>query len=104
MLNFVDAGTSTWLLAEAHADFQAESVLEAVVHFLTRYGRPRRMTFDRDTLRVGSHGLRHIPSAFCRFAARAWACNPLSARRVVRTKMRMSRDFTARLVRSAHPC
>jgi Integrase core domain len=65
--NFVDAGTSTWLLAEARADFQAETALEAVVHFLTRYGRPRRMTFDRDPRWVGSHSLRHFPSALCRF-------------------------------------
>lgn len=65
--NFVDAGTPTWLLAEARADFQAETALEAVVHFLTRYGRPRRITFDRDTRWVGSHGLRQFPSAFCRF-------------------------------------
>jgi transposase InsO family protein len=25
------------------------------------------MTFDRDSRRVGSHSLRHFPSAFCRF-------------------------------------
>jgi hypothetical protein len=47
--NFVDAGTSTWLMAEARSDFHAETALEAVVQFLTRYGCPSRMTFDRDT-------------------------------------------------------
>jgi hypothetical protein len=39
----------------------------AVVHFLRRYGRPRCMTFDRDSRWVGSHSLRHFPAAFCRF-------------------------------------
>jgi hypothetical protein len=65
--NFVDAGTSTWLMAEARSDFHAETALETVVHFLTRYGCPPRMTFDRDPRWVGSYGLRHFPSAFCRF-------------------------------------
>lgn len=65
--NFVDAGTSTWLMAQARSDFHAESALEGVLQFLTRYGCPSRMTFDRDTRWVGSYGLRHFPSAFCRF-------------------------------------
>jgi len=67
ILNFVDAGTSTWLMAEARTDFHAETALEAVIGFLTRYGCPRCMTFDRDSRWVGSHSLRHFPSAFCRF-------------------------------------
>jgi hypothetical protein len=67
ILNFVDAGTSTWLMAEARTDFHAETALEAVIGFLTRYGCPRCMTFDRASRWVGSHSLRHFPSAFCRF-------------------------------------
>lgn len=67
ILNFVDAGTSTWLMAEARTDFHAETALEAVIGLLTRYGRPHCMTFDRDSRWVGSHSLRHFPSAFCRF-------------------------------------
>jgi hypothetical protein len=67
ILNFVDAGTSSWLMAEAQTDFHAETALDAVIGFLTRYGRPRCMTFDRDSRWVGSHSLRHFPSAFCRF-------------------------------------
>jgi hypothetical protein len=39
----------------------------AVVDFLRRYGCPLCMTFDRDSRWVGSHSLRHFPSAFCRF-------------------------------------
>lgn len=67
ILNFVDAGTSTWLMAEARPDFHAETALEAVIDFLTRYGRPHQMTFDRDSRWVGSQSQRHFPSAFCRF-------------------------------------
>lgn len=67
ILNFVDAGTSTWLLAEARTDFHAETALEAVASFLTRYGLPRCITFDRDSRWVGSQSLRQFPSAFCRF-------------------------------------
>ena len=65
--NFVDAGTSTWLMAEARSDFHAETALETVVQFLIHSGCPPRLTFDRDTRWVGSYGLRHFPSAFCRF-------------------------------------
>ncbi len=67
ILNFVDAGTSSWLMAESRPDFHAETALEAVACFLTRYGRPRCMTFDRDSRWVGSQSLRQFPSAFCRF-------------------------------------
>jgi hypothetical protein len=67
VLNFVDAGTSTWLQAKARTDFHTETALEAVARFLTRYGCPRRMTFDRHSRSVGSSSLRHFPSAFCRF-------------------------------------
>jgi Integrase core domain len=67
ILNFVDAGTSTWLMAEARPDFHAETAQDAVIDFLTRYGRPHQMTFDRDSRWVGSQSQRHFPSAFCRF-------------------------------------
>ena len=67
ILNFVAAGTSTWLMAEARTDLHAETALEAVIGFLTQDGCPRCMTFDRDSRWVGSHSLRHFPSAFCRF-------------------------------------
>jgi hypothetical protein len=101
VLNFVDAGTSTWLQAEARTDFHAETALEGVIDFLTRYGRPRQMTFDRDTRWVGSHGLRHFPSAFCRFAARVWASTPTSARHAGRTRMPLSSGCIARSTRNA---
>lgn len=48
VLNFVDAGTSILLSAQAHADFHAETALEAVAHFLRQYGLPAMLTFDHD--------------------------------------------------------
>ncbi len=47
--------------------FTLRARLPTVVQFLIHYGCPPRMTFDRDTRWVGSYGLRHFPSAFCRF-------------------------------------
>jgi len=67
VLNFVDAGTSILLSAQAHADFHAETALEAVVHFLRQHGLPAMLTFDRDPRWVGSSSGRDFPSALCRF-------------------------------------
>jgi hypothetical protein len=63
MCHCVDAGPSTWLMAEARADFHAVTAQDAVLGFLTRYGCPCRMTFDRDSRWVGSHSLRHFPES-----------------------------------------
>ena len=46
--NFVDAGTSIALFAQAREDFHEQTAMEAVILFLRTYGRPCRMTFDRD--------------------------------------------------------
>jgi hypothetical protein len=46
--NFVDAGTSIALFAQAREDFHEQTAIEAVIIFLQTYGRPRQMTFDRD--------------------------------------------------------
>jgi hypothetical protein len=46
--NFVDAGTSIALSAQAREDFHEQTALEAVITFLRQYGRPCQMTFDRD--------------------------------------------------------
>jgi hypothetical protein len=46
--NFVDAGTSIALFAQAREDFHEQTAMEAVILFLQTYGRPCRMTFDRD--------------------------------------------------------
>ena len=46
--NFLDAGTSIALWAQARDDFHEQTAMEAVITFLRRYGRPRQMTFDRD--------------------------------------------------------
>ncbi|GHO71281.1 hypothetical protein KSC_101730 [Ktedonobacter sp. SOSP1-52] len=65
--NAVDAGTSIWLDAQVHADFHAETALQAVINFLFTYGCPPMMTFDHDPRWVGSRSGRDFPSALCRF-------------------------------------
>ena len=42
--NFVDAGTSIALLAQAKEDFHEQTAIETVIAFLRHYGRPRQMT------------------------------------------------------------
>jgi hypothetical protein len=46
--NFVDAGTSIALWAQAREDFHEQTAIEAVISFLQTYGCPHQMTFDRD--------------------------------------------------------
>lgn len=46
--NFVDAGTSIALWAQAREDFHEQTALEAVISFLRKSGCPLQMTFDRD--------------------------------------------------------
>jgi transposase InsO family protein len=60
--NFVDAGTSIALSAQAREDFHEQTALEAVIPFLRQYGRPRQMTFDRDPRWVGGVSGRDFPS------------------------------------------
>ena len=67
VLNFVDAGTSILLSAQAQADFHAETALEAVVHFLRQHGLPPMLTFDHDPRWVGSSSGSDFPSALRRF-------------------------------------
>jgi len=67
VLNFVDAGTSILLSAQPHADFHAETALDAVISFLRQYGLPPTLTFDHDPRWVGSSSGRDFPSALRRF-------------------------------------
>jgi transposase InsO family protein len=60
--NFVDAGTSVALFAQAREDFHEQTALEAVIIFLQTYGCPRQMTFDRDPRWVGGSAGRDFPS------------------------------------------
>jgi hypothetical protein len=60
--NFVDAGTSIALFAQAREDFHEQTAMEAVIIFLQTYGRPRQMTFDRDPRWVGGSVGRDFPS------------------------------------------
>jgi len=60
--NFVAAGTSIALFAQAREDFHEQTAMEAVISFLQTYGRPRPMTFDRDPRWVGGSAGRDFPS------------------------------------------
>jgi hypothetical protein len=66
VFNFVDAGTSILLEAQVQADFHAQTTLEAVIHFLQRYGVPPKMTFDRDPRFVRGATGRDFPSPLVR--------------------------------------
>ena len=67
ILNVVDMGTSIVVAAHPHADFHAQTALEAMAQILQEHGRPETITFDRDTRWVGSASGRDFPSAFMRF-------------------------------------
>jgi transposase InsO family protein len=67
VFNFVDAGTSILLDAQVQADFHAQTVMSAVIHFLQQYGVPYKMTFDRDPRFVGGATGRDFPSPLVRF-------------------------------------
>jgi transposase InsO family protein len=67
ILNVVDMGTSIVVAAHVHANFQAQTALEAMAEVLTEHGRPEAITFDRDPRWVGSASGRDFPSAFLRF-------------------------------------
>jgi len=64
--NFIDAGTSILLDAQVQADFHAQTALQAVIHFLQRYGLPPKITFDRDPRLVGAATGRDFPSPLVR--------------------------------------
>jgi hypothetical protein len=67
MCNFVDAGTSVALLAQAREDFHEQTAMEAVITFLQSYGCPHKITFDRDPRWVGSSSGWDFPSPLRRF-------------------------------------
>ena len=67
ILNVVDMGTSIVVAAHVHANFHAQTALEAIAEVLTLHGKPDSITLDRDTRWVGSASGRDFPSAFLRF-------------------------------------
>jgi transposase InsO family protein len=69
VLNTVDVGTSVLVSAQVRADFTAETTLQAVADLLRTHGRPRLLTFDRDTRLVSSPHGSDFPSALVRFCA-----------------------------------
>jgi len=68
-LNIIDTGTSVLLDAHVRSDFSAETALQALAITLARYGRPQRITLDRDPRWVGSPAGSDFPAALVRFGA-----------------------------------
>jgi len=68
-LNIIDSGTSVLLDAQVRSDFTAETALEALAITLAKYGRPKRITLDRDPRWVGSPAGSDFPAALIRFGA-----------------------------------
>jgi len=68
-LNIIDTGTSVLLDAHVRPDFTAETALEALASTLAKYGRPKRITLDRDARWVGSPAGSDFPAALVRFGA-----------------------------------
>ena len=67
ILNVVDRGSSIVIASEVHANFHAQTALQAMASILQQQGRPRSLTYDRDPRWVGAASGRDFPSAFCRF-------------------------------------
>jgi hypothetical protein len=68
-LNIIDTGTSVLLDAHVRSDFTAETALEALALTLVKYGRPTRITLDRDPRWVGSPAGSDFPAALVRLGA-----------------------------------
>jgi hypothetical protein len=48
ILNVVDMGTSLVVAAHVHANFHAQTALQAIADVLVEHGRPDCITLDRD--------------------------------------------------------
>jgi hypothetical protein len=66
-LNIVDKGTSILLTATPRDDYNAETVLTAMVDAFLVNGLPDVVTFDRDPRFIGSWTAKNFPSPFMRF-------------------------------------
>lgn len=66
-LNIVDKGTSILLTATPREDFNAETVITALVDAFMVNGLPDVITFDRDPRFIGSWTAKNFPSPFMRF-------------------------------------
>ncbi len=65
-LNIVDKGTSILLTATPRDDYNAETVITALVDSWLVNGLPEAITFDRDPRFIGSWTTREFPSPFMR--------------------------------------
>lgn len=65
-LNIVDKGTSILLTATPRDDYNAETVITALVDSWLVHGLPAAITFDRDPRFIGSWTSKEFPSPFMR--------------------------------------
>jgi transposase InsO family protein len=66
-LSVMDRGTSIMVNTQTCSHYNAESVLLAVVKFLTRNGLPQKLRFDNDPRFVGAYLEEKYPSPLMRF-------------------------------------
>lgn len=66
-LNIVDKGTSILLTATPRDDYNAETVITALVDAFQANGLPEAITFDRDPRFIGSWSAKEFPAPFMRF-------------------------------------
>ena len=100
--NFVDAGTSIALFAQAREDFHEQTAMEAVIIFLQTYGRPRQMTFDRDPRLRLVAVLGEIFLLPCAVSCSVWGSSPTSVPRIGQTRTPMSKGTIEPMARSAY--
>lgn len=66
-LNILDPGNSVLVDNPARDDYTAETAIRTLAEVLQAQGKPKSVTFDRDTRFVASWSGRDFPSAFVRF-------------------------------------
>lgn len=66
-LNILDVGTSILVDNPVRNDFNAETVITTLAEVFEKHGKPKTLTFDRDTRFVNSWTGRDYPSALLRF-------------------------------------
>ena len=67
ILTIIDKGTSVLGAHHVHADFTAETALEAVAQTFAEHGLPSTIPLDRDTRWVGAPQGSDFPAALVRF-------------------------------------
>lgn len=106
-LDVVDAGTSLLVANPVRSDFQATTVMAALVEVFATQGLPQRLRFDRDPRFVGSASGRDFPAAFVRFllclGVEPLICPPTSRKRIPSLSAFIARTKQSACARSSPP-